>query len=260
MPSFQARYGPWALVTGASSGIGAEFARQLATRGLNLVLTARRAERMHALAEQLSALHQVKARVVPLDLAAEDFLPSLQAATQDIDVGLLVNNAGFSITGQFLDNSLAANLQMLHVNGRAGLILAHTYGQQMRSRRRGGIIFVSSIASFTPIPLWSNYAATKVYGRYLAEGLADELKKDNVDVLALCPGTTRTEFAQIAGIEEFMAMDADKVVASALNALGQKKRIIPGWFYKLGIFSSRFMPSRVNRTLFGYIIGSLQKA
>ncbi len=257
---FHQKYGPWALITGASSGIGAEFARQLAALGMNLLLVARRETRMQTLAAQLQSIHGIQTRVLGLDLSQEDFLPAVQAASSDIEIGLLVNNAGFSKTGKLLDQSLASDLEMLYVNGRTPLILTHTFGQQMRQRQRGGIIFVSSIASFTPIPLWTHYAATKAYGRYLAEGLADELQADNIDVLALCPGTTaRTEFADVAGIDEFMALDAETVVADGLKQLGRKKRSIPGNFYKVGIFASRFMPSHVNRFVFGRIIGSLQK-
>lgn len=256
---FQQKYGPWALITGASSGIGAEFARQLAAVGLNLLLVARREKRLQILAASLQANHGVQTRILALDLSKEDFLPALSAATEDIEIGLLINNAGFSKTGKLLDQALDLDLDMLYVNGRTPLILAHTFGEQMRQRQRGGIIFVSSIASFTPIPLWTHYAATKAYGRYLAEGLADELQADNVAVLALCPGTTRTEFAEVAGIDEFMALDVEIVVADGLKQLGHKKRTIPGNFWKAGIFASRFMPTRVNRFVFGRIIGSLQK-
>lgn len=257
---FRQRYGPWALVTGASSGIGAEFARQIAALGLNVILVARREERLRALAAELEQAHAIAACVVALDLAREDFLPALQAATAEREVGLLVNNAGFSITGPMLDNALERELRLLYVNCRAGLILAHAYGREMQQRGRGGIIFVSSVTSFAATPLWTHYAASKVYGRYLAEGLAGELRGRNVDVLALCPGTTRTEFQDVAAVDEFMAMDADVVVADALKSLGHKRRTIPGFFYKVGIFATRFLPSAFNSFAFSRIIASIQRA
>lgn len=257
---FKARYGPWALITGASSGIGAEFARQLAPLGLNLVLVARRENRLQTLATNLARRWGIATRVVPLDLGHDDFLALLRNATADLEVGLLINNAGFSMTGPLLDNGLEDELQMLHVNGRAALTLAHTLGRAMRARGRGGIIFVSSVAGFAAVPLWTHYAATKAYTRYLAEGLAAELAPYDVDVMALCPGTTRTEFLQVADVDEFMALNADAVVADALQQLGRNSLVIPGFFYKLGIFATRFLPRRFNSFAFSHIVARMQKA
>src|SRR6516162_6540984 len=137
MKDFVERFGQWAVVTGASSGIGEAFARQLAETGMNLVLVARREDRLKKLADDLQGAHSVNVRVVSADLSHHDFMPPIEQATADLQVGLLVNNAGIATTGKFLDNDLAEELALLHVNNRATLILAHHFGQPMRHRRRG---------------------------------------------------------------------------------------------------------------------------
>src|SRR4051812_22675020 len=125
MNDFAARFGPWAVVTGASSGIGEAFARQLAAKGVHLVLVARRQDRLKKLADELQDRHSINTRIVPVNLAADDFLSAVATATQDLDIGLLVNNAGVLATGRFLDHELTDELNQLHLNTRAMLILAH---------------------------------------------------------------------------------------------------------------------------------------
>ncbi len=140
MNSFRDKYGPWALVSGASSGMGAAFARQLAAKGLNVVLVARREERLRALSEELKRSASAQTRVVSADLTRDDFIPRLAEATEGLEINLLVNNAGLGVTGEFLANDLGAELGMLHLNCRAPLLLTHHYGRMMRARQRGGII------------------------------------------------------------------------------------------------------------------------
>lgn len=132
MKNFLERYGPWALVTGASSGIGQTFARRLAGVGMNLVLVARREDRLREMADELQNRHGIAVRVVAADLSRADFLPLIARATDDVPVSLLVNNAGVATTGNFLDNDQDAELTLLHVNNRASLILAHHFGRSMR--------------------------------------------------------------------------------------------------------------------------------
>lgn len=259
MATFREMYGPWAIITGASSGIGSNFANQLAERGLNLILVARREDRLRELAVRLEKSFPIKTKVVVADLSRDDFGADIQRSTAGLDVGLLVNNAGFSNTGEFLENDVGSELKMLHVNCRAPLILAHEYGRKMKARRRGGIIFLSSMVAFTAVPLWSNYAATKSYALLLAEGLSHELEASGVDVLALCPGTTRTEFQEVAGTDAFMAMEPDKVVRFALNQLGRKKTAIPGFLNGLNVFSTRFLPRTWSAKIFGRVIKHMQR-
>jgi short subunit dehydrogenase len=170
MQPFPELFGPWALVTGASSGIGKAFAHRLAAMRMNLVLVARREERLRQLADALHRRHAVTVRVVAADLFAGHFLPRIERATQDVSVGLLVNNAGVATAGNFLDNELDTELALLHINTRAPLMLAHHFGRSMRQRGRGSRIFVLSTIAFSAVPAWSNYAASKVYDLGLAEG------------------------------------------------------------------------------------------
>ena len=255
---FAQRYGPWALVTGASSGIGREFARQAAARGLNVVLTARRADRLEALADELAMRHAVDTRVVAVDLCYDDFLTPIRAATTGLEVGLLVNSAGFSRTGPLLDMDPDDMTRMLNHNCRAPLLLTREFGPAMRARQRGGVVIVASVAGFVGTPLWSLYAATKGFDLLLGEGLAAELRGDGVDVLTPAPGTTRTEFLDLAGLDDFMALDAADVVAHALTRLGRSDVVVPGWFYRGGTLAMRFLPRAVNRAVFGRVLAAMR--
>ena len=256
--AFFDRYGPWALVTGASSGIGAEFAHKLAARGLHLVLAARRKDRLDALAAAITAAHGVQVRVVAIDLAGPDILAPLEQVTSDIDVGLLVNNAGFGMKGPFLESDISSQLGMLAVNCRASLILAHAYGRRMAARRHGGIIFTSSTASFQGLPFSSHYAATKGWGLQLAEGLWFELRNEGVDVLALCPGPTDTEGPRRSGVDPAKVpvkmMTVEPVVAAALDALGKQPVVIPGLTNLLAYVAVRLASRRFATSTAGRLI------
>ena len=227
MKKFFEKYGSWAVVTGASSGIGEEFCRQLAAQKFNLVLIARRTERLQQLASSLAAAHSIQTKVVSVDLASDNFLQRIIAETEPLDVGLLVNNAGFALIGRFLDHKLEDELRLLYVNCRAPMILAHHFGRKMAQQKRGGIINVSSAAAFMPLPFWTSYSASKIYSLYFSEGLWFELKKNSVDVLALCPGSTRTEFATVAGTS-MQGMQVEPVVRLAIKNLGRKISVISG--------------------------------
>src|SRR5262245_53179742 len=256
MKDFIERFGPWALVTGASSGIGEAFARRLGEYGMNLVLVARRQDRLRSLAEDLQRQHSVSVRVVPVDLSRGDFLPIIEQATADLQVGLLVNNAGIATTGKFLDNDLDSEVALLHVNNRSPLILAHHFGRTMRKQGRGGVIFVCSTVAFAGVPLWTNYAASKAHDLVFAEGLAKELGKDGISVLALCPGPTRTELWP-SGAEPRMAMDPTAVVEIALNKLGKRTTVVAGWINSFVVLSTRLLPRSWNAAIYGRVIGSM---
>ena len=256
---FAQRYGPWALVTGASSGIGREFARQLAARGLSVILVARRSERLEALADELAMRHAIDTRVSAVDLCRDDFLDPIREATAGLEIGLLVNSAGFSLTGPFLDMDQDNMLRMLNLNVRAPALLTREYGPAMRARRRGGIVMVSSVTGFAGTPLWALYSATKGFDLLFGEALAAELRGDGVDVLALAPGTTRTEFLDVAGIGEFMGMEAADVVGHALARLGSADVVVPGWFYRGGVFAMRFLPRAASRAVFGRILAAARR-
>ncbi|AFM14624.1 SDR family NAD(P)-dependent oxidoreductase [Turneriella parva] len=256
MTDFRNRYGAWALITGASSGLGAEFARQLAAEKLDLILVARRRDRLNELATALKVEHGIQVKVVPLDLGKPNFMAVLKKQTAKLNIGLVINNAGFGIAGEFTENDLEREVAMLDVNCRAPLIIAHEFGRAMASHRRGGIIMVSSVVSFQGVPYMSHYAATKAYDLLLGEGLHYELKKHKVDVLTLCPGATQTEFANVADTGPVPgSMPVGPVVTAALEALGKKSVVVAGFKNKLMVFSTRL----VSRGIGTYIAAQVMK-
>lgn len=261
MTDFRNRYGAWALITGASSGLGAEFARQLAAQKLDLILVARRADRLKELATALKLEHGIQVKVVPLDLAKPNFIAILKKHTAKLNIGLVVNNAGFGMSGEFTKNNLDYELRMLDVNCRAPLIIAHEYGKIMASHRRGGIIMVSSVVSFQAVPYMTHYAATKVYDLLLGEGLWYEMKKYGVDVVTLCPGATETEFSNVAETKPVPgAMPAPPVVAAALDALGHKPYVTAGFKNKFMVFMTRLAPRSMSTRIAAQIMKKLGRS
>jgi len=238
--------------------MGVEFARHLAAKGINVVLVARREARLHRLAIELEHEFAVETKVVALDLSCDDFLEPLRNATADIEVGLLINNAGFANSGNLLDNDLDDELAMLHVNSRAPLILTHHFGRRMREQGRGGIIFVSSIVAYSGSPAWSNYAATKAFDLTLSDGIARELRRDGVSVLTVSPGATNTEFWQVADGKPLFAMAPERVVRTALTNLGRRSTTVPGLINKLIVLSTRFTPRWLNAVIFGRVVKMMQ--
>jgi len=227
MSVFLSKYGPYALVTGASSGIGAQFAKDLAKQGFNLVLVARRKDVLDAMASNLATECKTNVRVIALDLADPASIPELIRQTEDLEIGLLVNNAGFALTGGFLDHDIKDEAALFQVNNTVPILLSHAFGQKMRDRGKGGIINVASAVAFFPMPFWTSYAASKSCLLSFSMGLNGELQSKGVDVLALCPGATETGFAQRAGIS-FSGMKVETVVSTALSSLGRKPVVVVG--------------------------------
>lgn len=225
------RYGPWAVVTGASSGIGREIAVLLASSGLNLVLVARRADAMEALRRE--ALAGVEVRVVELDLARPDAHERLVERTADLDIGLLVAAAGFGSSGPALSADPAMERAMVQVNCMATLDQALHFGRRFASQGRGGVVLFGSLVGFQGTPWAANYAATKAYAQSFAEGLRVEWGSAGVDVLAAAPGPVHTGFADRARMGFGTAMQADVVARDILLALGRRGTVKPGWLSRL---------------------------
>jgi short-subunit dehydrogenase len=236
------RYGPWAVVTGASDGIGRAFAVELARRGLHLVLVARREARLQALADELSRSHGIECRVVAVDLGAADALPRLAEQTQALDVGLLVAAAGFGSSGPLVDGELGNELEMVDLNCRAVLGLSWHYARRFKARGRGGLVLLSSLVAFQGVPRAANYAATKAYVQTLAEGLHAELKPFGVDVLASAPGPVASAFAARAGMRMSAAQRPEVVARASLDALGRRTTLRPGALSKLLGWSLAMLP------------------
>jgi short-subunit dehydrogenase len=256
---FCSHYGPWAVVAGASAGLGAEFATQLAAKGLHLVLIARRKEMLDELSAKLTQDHSIEVRTLELDLAREDVGSVVEAATSDIDVGLLVYNAAISMIGLYLQTPLQDHLDEIAVNCRAPMTLSYILGQKMLPRRRGGIVLMSSLSSSQGSALITNYTATKAYNRLLAEGLWEELRTQGVDVLACCPSAVSTPNYQASaprsGRISASTMTPRAVVAETLTALGKQPIIIPGRSNRLAnVFMQRVLPHKTAIKLMGRVM------
>ena len=249
---------PLAVITGASAGIGKVFAKQLAERGFDLLLVARDAERLGALADELSLLHNITATPWPADLSRDEPMRKLAEHLSGIDrMIVLVNNAGFGTKGKMANRPVSEQATMLELHVMAPMVLTRAVLPRMIERREGIVITVASVASFTASPGNVNYCATKAYQRVLMEGLALELQGTGVRVQALCPGFTHTEFhdrMQIdksKGIPSWVWMSAEFVVRDSLdNAFGDGPTVvIPAFKYKFAVFLLRHMPMWIRRRM-----------
>lgn len=258
--------GRWALVTGASSGIGEVFARELAARGMHLVLAARREERLRALAAELHATHGIESAVIPIDLAEPGAATRLwERAARGRAIHLLINNAGFGAQGRFNEIPLERQTAMVHLNCTAVMELAHLALPAMRERGEGGIINVASGAAFQPIPLLATYAASKAFVLSLSESLWAENRKRGVHVLALCPGTTPTGFQREAGISRTEGApgvtSAGEVVDAALKALERKRSVVvPGAVNRIAVTLTRLLPLPLATRLAGAAMERIHEA
>jgi short-subunit dehydrogenase len=267
MTTFKEQYGPWALVAGASEGLGEAFAEQIAAKGINVALVARREALLNTLRDKLIAKYRVEVRTIPLDLAREDAVSVISDALQDVKVGLLVYNAALSVIGPFMDRPLADHLNEITINCRTPMSLAYIFGRQMQAQRRGGIILMSSLSALQGSANIANYTATKAYNMILGEGLWEELRRDGVDVLACAAGAISTPnyVASLANGNASKgspagAMSPETVVTQTLAALGKEGSFFPGFSSKAAAFvMRRLMPhglavrimGRVMRQLYG---------
>lgn len=255
--AFVERYGPWAVVTGASDGIGRAFAQQLAAKGLNLVLVARGAERLAALAQQLQAQHGIECRVLPADLSDLKATTRMVESTQDLDVGLLIAAAGFGSGGAFLSARVDVETEMVELNCTSVLLQCWHYGQRFSRRGRGGVVLLSSLLAFHGAPWAANYAATKAYVQSLAEGLRSEWAAHGVDVIACAPGPIATGFQARANMRMAHALAPDIVARQTLIALGRRGTIRPGWLSKLLGWSLATAPRALRVGIMSRIMGGM---
>ena len=256
---FALRYGPWAVVTGASEGIGREFAIDLARRGLNLVLVARREALLHALAADLNQRHGIECRVIAADMADVGAVARLTEQTRALDVGLLVAAAGFGSSGSLVDAPLDNELDMVDVNCRAVLGLSWFFARRFKARRRGGLVLLSSLLAFQGTPRAANYAATKAYIQTLAEGLRAELAPYGVDVLASAPGPIASGFARRADMRMSASLTPVVVARVSLDRLGRSATVRPGWLSKLLGWSLATCPPRMRTFILGRIFRGFTK-
>jgi short-subunit dehydrogenase len=257
---FAARYGSWALVAGASEGIGATYAEELASRGLNLILVARRAELLQSLASELSTKYDIETKIIPLDLSASDAVEQISEHTKDIEIGLLIYNAAFSAIGPFLERPVEDHIKEINTNAYTPLKLIYLFAEQILARGRGGIVLMSSLSAFQGSAYISTYAATKAFNIVLAEGLWEEWRARGVDVLVCVSGAVKTpnyvasEPEKTGGLGD-MTMNPDQVVREALNALGKGPSVIPGRMNRISSFVMRhLLPRKVAVKFMGRIL------
>jgi short-subunit dehydrogenase len=242
--------GKWALVTGASSGIGWALAEQLAAKGANLVLTARRADRLKQLADDVTTRYGVETQIFAADLARPQAPGEIFRFVEQkrLPIELLINNAGFGAYGEFHKVEAQRLLDMVQVNVAAVVHLTHLFLPAMVDRRSGYVLIVASTAAFQPVPYISTYAATKGFDLLFAEGIAEEVRRYGVHVCALCPGSTASEFNEVAGQPRIAGPQEsnDKVARVGLEALAAgKPRVISGARNWLSVEAQRLAPRRL---------------
>ena len=253
------RYGPAALVTGASSGIGAAFARRLAAQGLDLVLVARRRERLEALRAELTGAHGVRCAVLVADLtrpeAAGEIAEAIEA--EGLELGLLVHNAGFGRLGPFGSASEAEDRGMVACQCDAVVALTRRLLPGLEARGHGGMILVSSVLARIPTPYMATYSASKAFELVLGEAIAREQARHGVDVLTVLPGVTETEFSARAGTDHFKGPTRrpEQVVSTALSALGRRVVAVDGWWNRLALLGLRLLPATAGSRLAGAYLG-----
>lgn len=252
--AFRKRYGPWAVITGASSGIGRAVALDAARRGLHVVLVARTEPALRALGDDIETRYGAKTRVLAADLAQRAEADRVLNEISDLEVGLLVNAAGFGTSGPFIDTPARDELEMIDVNCRAVTALTHGFAPAMAARGHGGIVLFSSIVAFQGVARAANYAATKAFNQVLAEGLRTELLPRGVDVLASAPGPVNSGFGQRANMRMGAAADPSSVGRATLSALGKKGLVRPGMLSALLGYSLAILPRPLRRFILGRIM------
>jgi short-subunit dehydrogenase len=255
------KYGKWVLITGASSGIGEEFARKFAALGFNLVLIARRKDKLNKIARELSELHKVEIIDIEQDLSEDNFLENITSKIGNKEIGILINNAGLGGLGEFHNADSDHEAKMVKVNCAAPVILTHHFVKSMIERKKGAIIFLGSLLSFQPTPYSATYSATKVFNSFLGDSLWYELKKYNIDVLSLNPGGTDTEFLRLSKKYRKgpILRTTKDVVETALMALGRKPSVIDGYINKTTVFFGRLLPRKILIKMSGLISGKLHE-
>ncbi len=254
--SLRERYGEWALITGASAGIGEEFARALAREGISCVLTARREDRLKELAASLEQTCNVRTRIVPIDIGEPGGAEKLAAQVADLDISILINNAGFGYAGRFAKQESDRLRSMVELNCIAPVVLTSRLLPPMLEHGKGAVIITGSIAGAQPLPFNNIYGATKVFDRHFGEALWAELMGSGVDVLVLEPGPTESEFQAVAFETPHPGEPAAKVVATALDALGRQPSVISGWGNWMQSTAIRVVPRSIVTLVAARVMGS----
>lgn len=253
------KYGKWAVVTGASNGIGREIAIYLAELGFDLALVARSENKLHQLSTDLSAKYGTKTLILPYDLSELSAIDDILKKTESLDVGMLVAAAGYGSSGPLLSTNLDNELDMVTINCNVPLTMSYGFGQRFVKQGRGGIILFSSLLGFQGAPNSANYAATKGYIQCLGEGLYVELKPHNVDVLISAPGPVATGFAEVADMQMSIAAKPKEVARATVGALGKTMTVRPGKIAKILGWSLIIVPRKLRVFIMQFIIMGMIK-
>jgi uncharacterized protein len=251
------RFGPWALVTGASSGIGREFARQTAAAGINVVLVARRETTLIEVGRSIANDFKVQHRVIVMDLSQEGFIPKLAEHTKDLDIGLVVSNAGTANPGEFLKLDRQLLEETLRLSTMSHLDIAHYFGRKLAERRRGGLILVGAMGAENGVPCIANDGAAKAYVHSLGEALHYEFKPLGVYVTVLAAGFTNTPVLEKLGFDPktmpMKPMSVEQCVSEGLNGLLENRsRIVPG---RLNRIMNALVPASLARKMEADMLG-----
>ncbi|NRB38910.1 MAG: SDR family NAD(P)-dependent oxidoreductase [Pseudomonadales bacterium] len=258
MKNFKQKYGPWALITGASTGIGRAISEQVAQQGLNIVAVARNQNNLDALKNQLENAYGIEVKTISADLSLSESNHDIVQQTADLDIGLLIPNAGIENNGPFINNALEDEHKMLLLNTVSPMMLSHLFAQRFAKRGGGGILLTASLFAYQGVPFVSNYSASKAYILSLGEALNVELKPQGIDVTVLSPGLTDTAMTQNMAVD-FNKMPITKhqpniVALVGLQALGKKATVVPGFINKFYAWENRLIPRSWPVKLFGLLI------
>ncbi len=253
------KYGPYALVTGASEGIGRSFAEELAKAGFEVILVARRTDLLDDIAKRLEEQYGVMCPVISADLTKPEDLEDVFEKIKELEIGLFVCNAGFGTAGNFLDSDLSTELNMLSLNCATLTAMTHYFGRKFHAKGRGGIILLSSIVAMQGVARSAHYSATKAYVHSLGEALQEEWQGLGVDLLLVAPGSVETGFASRARMELGNAATPDIVAREALAGLGRKKVVRPGWLAKTLAFALATVPRWVKVKIMSSVMNGMTK-
>ena len=254
------RYDEWVLVTGATSGIGKELALLFGEAGFKLIITGRREKELQQLSTILFDRYKTEAIPIAGDLSDIEDITALLEETKHLSIGITVLNAGFGTSGKFLDANIEEEINMLNLNCKSVLIMAHHFATKMKNqRKKGAIVLMSSMVAFQGVPNAAHYAATKAFVQSLGEGIGIELKREGIDVLTAAPGPVASGFADRAKMRMNMALKTEDVGAPIIRAIGRKKTILPGFLTKFLVYNLRMTPRWGKTLIMGKVMEGFTK-
>ncbi|MEM6801163.1 MAG: SDR family NAD(P)-dependent oxidoreductase [Bacteroidota bacterium] len=236
-------YGEWALVTGATSGIGKELAQRLAEAGFKLVITGRREKLLNSLSTNLFDTYKTETIPVKGDLSQRQEVESLLKEVSHLPIGIVILNAGFGSSGKLIHADIENELNMIDLNCKSVLLMSYHFANKMKDEsRKGALVLLSSMVAFQGVPNAANYAASKAYVQSLSEGLSRELKPMGIDVLAAAPGPVETGFSTRANMKMGMALSPKDIAVPIIKAIGKKSSLLPGFLTKFLVYNLRLLP------------------